>query len=140
MATAPTPRPQGPYQERPMIPEDLRRYATGYRSWPRRREYAWMAIVVALGILHAIGPEDQRASRVTQRIVEEEGARAAQRMGEVIAAQHSAGPRGSDGQRLSNPILCRGANGDQWVLQGERTARARPVPVCVNADLRRHAR
>ena len=117
------------------------------RSWPRRREYAWMAIAFALGCFLAVGRPDFEAAQVTQSIVEEEDARVAGIAGEVIADRFAGDPRGLPQRRLSSPMRCLEPY-EQWIVQWgdgrlpwQRQRDGRPGGRCTHADLRwRNAR
>ena len=112
------------------------------RSRPRRREFAWMAIAFALGCVVAVGPMDFEAAKVTQSIVEEEGARVAGLVGEVIAARHAGDPRDLPQHKLSMPLRCLEPY-EQWIIQWgdgklpwERQRDGKPGMRCTHADLR----
>ena len=112
------------------------------RSRPRRREFVWIAIAFALGCVAAVGTLDYEAAKVTQLIVEEEDARVAELVGEVIAAQHSADPRDLPQRQLSMPLRCLEPY-EQWIIQWgdgklpwERQRDGKPGVRCTHADLR----
>ena len=98
-------------------------------SWPRKREYAWMAIAAMLALeLLVVGPLDFQAAGVTAKIVEEEGAR---------RAPASAGdPRELPQRKLSHPLACLPPQGE-WILHlrdGRMPGSTRETsPKCVNA-------
>ena len=135
-------RPLGPYQAAPPLALE---HSDDLRSRPRRREFAWMAIAFALGCVASVGSLDLEAAKVTQSIVEEEGARVAGLVGEVIAARHAGDPRDLPQHKLSMPLRCLEPY-EQWIIQWgdgrlprERQADGRPGTRCTSADLRRRS-
>lgn len=97
-----------------MVPEDLRHFPAVF---PRRRELIWMAIVVGLSLyLLVVGPLDMKAHQVRHLMMEEEGARAVERVGEVIADRHSSDPRDLPRRDLSMPLRCLPPQA-QWIRQ-----------------------
>jgi len=134
-------RPLGPYQAAPPLALE---HSDDLRSRPRRREFAWMAIAFALGCVASVGSLDLEAAKVTQSIVEEEGARVAEQAGKAIADRHSADPRDLE-RGLSSPLRCLEPY-EQWIIQWgdgrlprERQADGRPGTRCTSADLRRRS-
>ena len=91
-----------------MLPDDLRHYQV---NWPRKREYVWMTLAACLAIvgwLEVVPPSTP--------FLEEEGARAAELVGGVIADRFSADPRDLPGRTLSLPLRCQAPAG-QWIRQ-----------------------
>jgi hypothetical protein len=129
------------------LPGDLRHFRAAWHSWPRRREYGWMAAAALLALWLAVfGPLDLEAARVTAEIVEEEGARRAPADGsppDLFAGD----PRELHRMVWVFPLACR-APAAQWIHgwgDGRMPHEAHPVTgqrpwVCVNADLRRSGR
>lgn len=91
-----------------MLPEDLNHF---HASWPRTREYGWAGLAAALALtswLEVVPPSTP--------FLEEEGARAAELVGEVIADRFSADPRDLPSRTLSLPLRCQPPAG-QWIRQ-----------------------
>lgn len=112
------------------------------KSWPRKREYAWMAIAGALFLhLMVLGPIDYEAASVTAKIVEEEGARRASAAGGTPPWPVVGDPRELPQRKLSHPLRCLPPK-SEWILQVRDGwvpgATRETSPKCVNADLRSH--
>lgn len=126
---------------RPIAPfEERRQYLPSsdmLETWPRRREYFWAGLFF-FGLAYAtiVGPLDYQAAEVTHMITQEEGARVAQLIAEVIDGDEVARPREQSPWVMSPPLQCSGRRGEQWIRQGERSGFTPPTPRCVRADLR----
>ena len=91
-----------------MLPQDMKDF---HASWPRPREYGWMALAAALAFtswLEVVPPSTP--------FLEEEGMRAAEMVGEVIAERLSADPRDLPSRTLSMPLRCLPPEA-QWIRQ-----------------------
>lgn len=114
-------------------------------TWPRRREYLWMAIAAALALtLAVVGPIDLEAARVTEaRVLEVEGALRASAAG--FTDPFAGVPDELPAQPMITPLGCFPPRA-QWILSygdGRLPGEAWPDGTrpwrCVNADLRRKA-
>lgn len=129
--------------DRRVRPAYARPHSELLETWPRRREFAWMALAAVLAIIVAVGGPDERAHVVAQKTSEEEGARPPRpAMAPLWLVEGE--PRVLMRSYLTYPLQCPPDRAQVLYSWGsgrsiyQRQRDGHPARRCVNADLRRH--